>query len=61
MIDNCSEPLLAITNGEPCDEFADSVWAGNKEDQQFASNIIIQNTSLDEYNNANGERGDYVL
>lgn len=32
MVEGCSEPepILAITNGETCDDFVDMVWDGNQ-------------------------------
>ncbi|KAI3512505.1 hypothetical protein L1887_19821 [Cichorium endivia] len=31
IVEDCGGPVLAITNGDPCDDFVDMVWAGNQE------------------------------
>lgn len=34
-----SQPLLAITNGETCDEFSDMVWSSDAQQQQQQTSI----------------------
>ncbi|PWA82948.1 AP2-like ethylene-responsive transcription factor [Artemisia annua] len=68
MVENSSEPLLAITNG-PCNDFPEMVWAGNQDQPQGADNILndspaLQDTSpretgltLHDFDQGSGENG----
>jgi AP2-like factor, ANT lineage len=68
MVENSSEPILAITNGA-CDDFPEMVWTGNQDQPQDADNILndsptLQDTSpretgltLHDFDQGSGENG----
>lgn len=61
VVEDCSEPLFAITNGESCHDFPNMVWAGNQ-DHQGANNTenespTLQNTSRDDFGDGNRTDG----
>nr|GEV40253.1 AP2-like ethylene-responsive transcription factor AIL1 [Tanacetum cinerariifolium] len=45
MVENYSEPLLAITNG-PCNDFPEVVWTGNQDEPLGADNVENQSPAL---------------